>query len=96
MNFVEFYYQFINEGFINHGTVKYRAMGATNKVFRGMLNGIKNIPDRTIDSIEHMIIDGIVNPAVSVTQSFVDLESYNDVVENEVAPAIKQAFNLVR
>lgn len=96
MSFVEFYHQFINEGFINHGTVKYRAMGATNKVFRGMLNGIKNIPDNLIDIFEHMIIGSVINRAVSVTQSFEDLESYNDVIENEVAPTIKQAFNLVR
>lgn len=57
MSFVEFFNDFVNEGFVNHSTVKYRAMGATNKVFRILLGGIKNLSDSIINSAEYNIIN---------------------------------------
>lgn len=96
MSFVEFYHQFINEGFVNHSTVKYRAMGATNKVFRGMLNGIKQLNDNYIDEINRLVVDNIIKPAIRSTITFTDLEPYEDKLTNEVLPEIERIFQIIR
>lgn len=92
MNFVEFYHQFINEGFINHGTVKYRAMAETNRVFRKLLQSVKDVSKLGyFENVRHNVFNK-VEFARSVADTYVDTEEIVEYFDKEIIPTIEAVF----